>query len=213
MDNENTELPCPTLLEGYEYDSALPLIDLPISRDGLTADSFSIPTANEFSAAQLEDPELKQMRSWLDQKQCPSADALASLSDNMNIFAQFFSELSLRDSVIELKRTDDFKKELILLPNSLTERMIRFFHDGFGGSHQAAKATLSKIIRRYFWPYRKRDVRLYIACCPTCERFLRLGRTPKTGLCPIEIGGQGDCIAMDIVGGKDSLPETPRGHK
>ena len=26
----------------------------------------------------------------------------------------------------------------------------------------------------------------------------------------MEVGGQGDCLAMDIVGGKDSLPRTPR---
>ena len=27
------------------------------------------------------------------------------------------------------------------------------------------------------------------------------------------VGGRGDCIAIDIVGGKDSLPLTPRKHK
>ena len=81
------------------------------------------------------------MRLCLDQKQCFSADALASLSDNMKIFAQFFSELSLRDSVIVLKRIVDLERELIVLPSSLIERIIRFFHEGPGGSHQAAKAT------------------------------------------------------------------------
>ena len=178
----------PTLVDGYEYDSVLPLIDMPISRDGLTADSISIPTAYELSAAQSEDPELKQVRLWLDQKQCPSGNVLAPLSDNMKIFAQFFSELSLRDSVIVLKRTDDPERELILLPSSLTERIIRGFHECLRGSHQAAKATSSKINRRFFWPHLKRDVRLYIACCPTCERFLRLGRTPRAGLGPMEVG-------------------------
>ena len=29
----------------------------------------------------------------------------------------------------------------------------------------------------------------------------------------MKVGGRGDCIAMNIVGGKDSLPETPRGNK
>ena len=29
----------------------------------------------------------------------------------------------------------------------------------------------------------------------------------------MEVGGRGDCIAMDIVGGQDSLPDTPKGHK
>jgi transposase InsO family protein len=29
----------------------------------------------------------------------------------------------------------------------------------------------------------------------------------------MDLGGRGDCIAMDFVGGKDSLPITPRGNK
>ena len=112
-----------------------------------------------------------------------------------------------------LKRTDDPEIELILLPSSLIERIIRFFHEGPGGSYQAAIATSSKIIRRFFWPHLKGDVRLYVACCPTCERFLRLGRTPRAGLRPMEVRGRGDCIAMNIVGGKDSLPKTRSKHK
>ena len=26
------------------------------------------------------------------------------------------------------------------------------------------------------------------------------------------VGGRGDCVSMDIVGGKGSLPETPKGN-
>ena len=29
----------------------------------------------------------------------------------------------------------------------------------------------------------------------------------------MKVGGRGNCIAIDIVAGKDSLPETPRGNK
>ena len=29
----------------------------------------------------------------------------------------------------------------------------------------------------------------------------------------MEVGGRGDCLAMDVVGGMDSLPQTPRGHR
>ena len=39
-------------------EAANPLIDLPISRDGLTADDFIIPTREEFAIAQSQDPDL-----------------------------------------------------------------------------------------------------------------------------------------------------------
>ena len=29
----------------------------------------------------------------------------------------------------------------------------------------------------------------------------------------MKVGGRGDCVAMDIVGGMDSLPQTPRGNR
>ena len=29
----------------------------------------------------------------------------------------------------------------------------------------------------------------------------------------MDVGGRGDCLAMDIVGGRDSFPLTPRGHR
>ena len=99
-----------------------------------------------------------------------------------------------------------------MVPSSLIERVIRFFHEGPGFAHQAAQATAAKIISRFFWADLKRDLRLYVACCSTCERFLRLGRSPRTGLRPMNVGSRGDCVSMDIVGGKGSLRETPRGN-
>ena len=131
----------------------------------------------------------------------------------MKSFAQVFDQLSLRDSVLIIRRYDDPKRELKLVSSSLGERIIRFYHDGPGGAHQASKATSAKPIRCFWWPDFKRDVRCYIACCSTCEKFIRLARTPRAGLISMSVGGRSDSIAIDIVGGKDSLPLTPREHK
>ncbi len=118
--------------------------------------------------------------------------------------------MSLHNSVIILRRSNDPQRELIVVLSSLIERVFSFFHKGPGGAHQAAKATAAKIISRFFWPDLKRDVRLYVACYPSCERFLRLGRNPRTELRPMNVGGRGDCVSMDIIGGKCSVPETPK---
>ena len=143
-------------------------------------------------------------------KQCPSADDLAPLSGRVKALAQVFDQVSLRDSVLIIRRHDDPERELIIVSNALGERLIRFYHEGPGGAHQVPKATSAKLIRLFWWPDFKRDVRLYIACSPTCEKFIRLVRTPKAGLRPMSIGERGDCIAIDISGCKDSLPLTPK---
>ena len=130
--------------------------------------------------------------------------------NRMKSFAQLLDQISLRESVLIVKRSDDPGRELILVPSSLSERVIRFFHEGPGGAHQAPKAILAKIIRYFCWPDLKRAVWLYVAYCPVCEKFIRLSRTPLAGLRPMEVGGRDDCLAMDIVRGKDSFPITPQ---
>ena len=130
----------------------------------------------------------------------------------MKALAQLFNDMSIRDGVIIVKRHDDPERELTVVPSAKVEHIIRFYHEGPGGAHQAAKATSAKVIRCFWWPDLKRDVRLYIACCPVCERFLKVKQTPRAGLRSMDVGGRGDCLAMDVVGGRDSFPLTPRGH-
>ena len=99
------------------------------------------------------------------------------------------------------------------MPSTLTERIIRFVHEGPGGAHKASKATSAKILRSFWWIDLIRDVCLYFACCSVGDKFIRLGQTPRAKLRTIEVGGRGDCIEMGIYKGNDSLPETPRGNK
>jgi transposase InsO family protein len=194
------------------FSTSAPLVDLPISREGLTADDFTIPTREQFATEQKGDIELKQLREWIEIKQCPSADELAGLSARMKTFVQLFNEISVIEEVLVIKRHDDPERALTVVPSSQVDLIIRFYHEGPGGAHQAPKATSAKIIRCFWWPDLKRDVRLYVACCPVCERFLQINRTPRAGLRSMAVGGRGDCLAMDIVGGKDSFPLTPRGN-
>ena len=162
------------------HSTSAPIVDLPISREGLTSEDFTIPTREEFSTEQKSDIELNQLREWIEKKQCPSADELAGLSSRMKAFAQLYDQLSLREDVIVIKRHDDPERELTVVPSSKVDMIIRFYHEGPGGAHQAPKATSVKIIRCFCRPDLKRDVRLYIACCPVCERFSENGPYPES---------------------------------
>ena len=91
---------------------------------------FTIPTSQEFATAQLADIELRQLYYWIVQKQCFSADSLAPVSGHIKAFDQLFGDISFYDSVLLIRRSDDPEKELIMVLRSLTERIIRFFHEG-----------------------------------------------------------------------------------
>ena len=125
-------------------ETANPLIDLPISRDGLTAVDFIIPTREEFAAAQSQDPDLQLLRTWLEEQRTPTADDLAPHSGRVKTLAQLREQVSMREGVLVVKRLDDLERELIIVPCTLSERIIQFYHEGPRGAHQAAQATTAK---------------------------------------------------------------------
>ena len=166
-----------------------PFVNIPISRKGLVPEEFSIPTREELATEQEADTELNQLRNWIESKQCPLADELAGLSSRMKSLAQLFDQMSIR-AVFVIRRHDDPERELTIVSSTQVEHIIQFYHEGPGAAHQAPKATSAKIIGCFWWPDLKRDVPLYVACCPVCERFIWLNRTPKAGLRSIEVCGR-----------------------
>ena len=139
---------------------SLPLVDLLISREGLTADDFILPTREQFVEDQDNDGELKQIRKWVDTKMRPSADELAHYNASVKSFVQ----IAVRDGLLVIRRNDDPEREQTVVPSAWVDEIIRYFQEGPAGAHQAPKATSAKIISRFWWPELKRDVRIYVAC-------------------------------------------------
>ena len=193
--------------------TAMPVVDLPISREGLTEADFIVPTWSEFADAVTADPELHVVKQWLETNQVPTPDELAAQSAHVKEYAQLRTQLALRDGLIFLRREDDPQRELVVVPAGLVERIIRINHEGLGAAHQAAKATSARTLKVFYWAGLKRDIQMYVAACPVCTKFLRVRQLPKAGLRPMDIGGRGECLAMDIVGGQNSLPLTARANR
>ena len=156
--------------------------------------------------------DLSKLRKWVVAKQLPQADYLAALSPRLKALAKQFEQVSVVNEMLMLHRLEDPERQLVLVPTELVEMIIRYHHEGPGAGHQGVDSTVARIIKCFYWIGIKRDTRLYIATCPTCEKFKRVTRIHLAGLRPMEVGGRGECIAMDIVGGKESLPQTARAN-
>ena len=59
----------------------------------------------------------------------------------------------------------------------------------------------------------RRDATLFIAICSTCEKCRSLRAQPRSPLHPVRVGYRGEILAIDLVGGKGTLPGTPSGNK
>ena len=192
-DISDSEIECDSENEEFTYnllwDLSAPTIDLPISREGVSVEDLAVPSAAEFADAQLNDPNLVLLRKWTVEKKLPTTEEIAGFSARVKELAQVANQTQIREEVLILKRAKDPERELIIVPADSVERVIRILHEGVGSAHQAAKATAAKVIKRFFWPGLKQAVRLFVACCSTCDEFFRMARTPKAGLHLMNVGG------------------------
>ena len=70
IQDENCKLP----QSNSSLEITIPIVDLPISRDGITAQDVIVPTSEEFEKAQKEDTELNILRIWIEEKRAFSED-------------------------------------------------------------------------------------------------------------------------------------------
>ena len=101
---------------------------------------------------------------------CKTVSNLSSFPQQMNqrdsaVELKIFDKISIREDALVIRRHDDPEFELTIVPNTGVKHIIRYYHEGPGGAHQAPKATSERIIGCFLCPNHKQDVQLYVACC------------------------------------------------
>ena len=86
-------------------------------------------------------------------------------------------------------------------------------HEGLGSSHEGVEKTVLKISNYAYWPGMKKDVKLYIAACPVCDKFRNMPRGARSHLGTIPSGNRGDLLAVDVLGGQGAFPISIMGNK
>jgi hypothetical protein len=111
---------------------------------------------------------------------------------------------------IDLSRKLITHKGKIVVPATLTNRVIERFHDHILGGHLGITKTTKRISQKYFWPRMILDITNYINSCLICARRKAYGKktAPLQPLEPSTFFWQR--VAMDIVG---PLPETYAGNR
>ena len=58
----------------------------------------------------------------------------------------------------------------MLVPKSLRNMFMFYFHDGSLGVHLGMTKTFHKIKQQFFWPHMEADIKQYVRVCEVCER-------------------------------------------
>jgi hypothetical protein len=75
----------------------------------------------------------------------------------------------------------------ICVPNILTlkERLINEFHNS--ANHPDYEQTYSIILRTFYWPYLKKEVKSFVKTCPECQRIKSRTEKPYESTMPLPI--------------------------
>ena len=120
------------------------------------------------------------------------------------------SPFLIKDGILMKQvRTFDTIKNLVVVPESLMDRLIKIYHDD--STHSMALNTFLKMRLRFYHPHLFRKINRYCQSCPKCQRrnpitTLTSGTSDlmPTSSIPFEI------VSVDLMG---DFPRTAEGNK
>lgn len=100
----------------------------------------------------------------------------------------------------------------LVVPTTLREKVMRMGHETLMAGHLAARKSLDRIQRHFYWPGIQADIRRFCASCDVCQRTVGKGKTSKVplGKMPL-IDTPFDRVAVDLIGPLD--PVTDRKNR
>jgi hypothetical protein len=108
-----------------------------------------------------------------------------------------------------VRSSDPAVPDAVAIPG-LRQRVIAEVHDVAAGGHLGQSKTLEKVQRLFWWPGVVRDVRDYVASCPSCQRSKAPNKLPKIPVQPLPVPAhRWESVSMDLI---TALPVTQRGH-
>ncbi|XP_039532215.1 uncharacterized protein LOC120482205 [Pimephales promelas] len=98
----------------------------------------------------------------------------------------------------------------LLVPRSRREMLFQAAHCNPMAGHLGQRATLNRLMARFFWPGIHENVRRWCASCRECQ-LVNPPANPKAPLCPLPLMQVPfERIGMDLVG---PLERSARGHR
>ena len=100
----------------------------------------------------------------------------------------------------------------IVIPRWYRDEILSLAHDGPLGGHLGVNKTYDRILRNYFWPGLKKDVKQHCRCCHICQVAGKPNQSiVPAPLYPIPVVGEPfERILVDCVG---PLPRTRGGQQ
>ena len=193
-----------------------------ISVNGVTVssgDPATVPIANSSTAEvdlasaevlkreQLADGQLKYLRQWLESDAEPD-EGTVMLMDPVGKFLWVNRDLFILKNDLIMKK--DEEQDLLVVPYSLRQELLKLNHDLPSAGHPGINRTYSKLRSRYFWHGMSRDVEEYVKACAVCNKHKKNVRYGKHPMKTYHAGAPMERVHLDFIG---PLPKTSQGNE
>ena len=150
---------------------------------------------------QLQDDDLMQVRSWIEQKRKPEKKEFQLLPAELKAYANVFEQLFLDPDEVICRVPHDpnqFKGPRVCLPPSCIDEEIYRIHQELG--HMKDNATIHRVNQFYYFPNVTTHCQRIIRNCETCQQKNRAHPAQKHTYFPSMVGQPWEKISIDIVG-------------
>ena len=151
---------------------------------------------------QLVDVNIGPAISWLESGIRPPWSEVEACSPMLRALWQQFDSLVIIDGILYrsiYNSVGEVVNHQLILPSTMKVPFLDLIHANTAGHLKLAKC-MQHVSRRAWWLHWRRDLKLFIKCCPKCEAYHR-GQPPRQAyLRPMMVGAPGERWAIDLAG-------------
>jgi hypothetical protein len=126
----------------------------------------------------------------------------------LRIFSEKRAELFIQEDILCRQVNDEHVQ--MILPPSLHEKALKYYHDSTAAGHVGIDRTEGRLTQDFYWPCTRKIVADYIRACPVCEKFKTSKENTTAELQPIVSSYPLDLVEIDFVG---PLPSSRRQNR
>ena len=174
----------------------------------------TLPNLDRIKEEQDKDPIISVVKKWVEEDDRGKIQTNRVPERLLSYWTQF-NLLKIEDGLLKRKwvrKKEEDCKELIVVPESCEEEIMKLFHDNITNCHPGIKTCVTKCREYFYWPKMEKDFEMYVKACVRCGEMKQPRAYLKAPLKHLFFHHFNDAIVVDHIV-PSANQRTPRGFR